>query len=115
MINLDYPQTEVELKQQIGKIMTKNKYGGICRKCGRTILPGEGNLERRNKIWGIWHNDCLETLPGLKTSNDDTTDILNATIRNDLTENWATGGGYFCHPNRELLDDSRYYMPRGQK
>lgn len=37
----------------------RNKYAGICYKCGAEVAVGEGFFERHKGQWRTQHNHCL--------------------------------------------------------
>ena len=36
----------------------RNKYPGICYRCGKMVEPGDGHFERYGKGWRIQHAKC---------------------------------------------------------
>lgn len=36
----------------------RNRYPGICYRCGKTVAAGEGHFERHNGGWRTQHADC---------------------------------------------------------
>ncbi len=57
-----------------------NRYPGICYRCGRTVLPGEGVFEKVSKMsrkkwpelprtlrWQTQHHDCAVRFRGTDT------------------------------------------------
>lgn len=37
----------------------RNKYPGICYKCGEFVAKNEGHFERHNKGWRVIHVECV--------------------------------------------------------
>lgn len=37
----------------------RNKYPGICYKCGQTVLAGDGHFERKARGWIVIHAKCV--------------------------------------------------------
>jgi len=36
----------------------RNKYPGICYRCGKEVKAGEGHFERHNNGWRVQHASC---------------------------------------------------------
>lgn len=36
----------------------RNKYSGICYRCGLEVLPGQGHFERYQRSWRVQHATC---------------------------------------------------------
>lgn len=36
----------------------RNKYGGVCYRCGKYVKPGEGHFERKFGRWRVQHASC---------------------------------------------------------
>jgi len=36
----------------------RNKYPGICYRCGKPVAAGKGHFERHNRGWRVQHADC---------------------------------------------------------
>jgi len=57
----------------------RNKYKGVCYRCGKIVEVGEGFFERHNKSWRVQHIECANKH---KTENKEnickTYDVQNA-------------------------------------
>lgn len=36
----------------------RNKYPGICYRCGKLVQPGQGHFERHKGKWRVQHASC---------------------------------------------------------
>jgi len=36
----------------------RNKYKGICYRCGKEVEPGKGHFERKDGTWRVQHAEC---------------------------------------------------------
>jgi hypothetical protein len=36
----------------------RNRYPGICYRCGKTVAKGDGHFERHKGSWRTQHADC---------------------------------------------------------
>lgn len=36
----------------------RNRFSGVCYRCGRTVQKGEGHVERHNAGWRLQHATC---------------------------------------------------------
>lgn len=36
----------------------RNRYGGVCYRCGKWVAPGGGHFERQKGEWLVQHADC---------------------------------------------------------
>lgn len=36
----------------------RNKYSGVCYRCGGNVVPLEGHFEKQGRVWLVQHADC---------------------------------------------------------
>lgn len=46
----------------------RNKYPGICYRCGKVVKPKEGHFERHQGHWRVQHADCAITYRNSKNT-----------------------------------------------
>jgi hypothetical protein len=52
----------------------RNKYQGICYRCGKTVMPGEGHFEKiKNGGWNVQHAECAIEYRRRQSDNKDNT------------------------------------------
>lgn len=37
----------------------RNRYAGICYRCGKPVPPGAGHFERHKGSWRVIHAECV--------------------------------------------------------
>jgi hypothetical protein len=46
----------------------RNKYKGICYRCGKEVKPNEGHFERKDGAWRTQHAECAIKYRKIKES-----------------------------------------------
>ena len=83
----------------------RNRYPGVCYRCGKSVAANEGHFERQNGRWLVQHASCAITFRGTNKGKEGlvATELTEYRAR---MERLAIGTGRAAQNARRFLRES---------
>lgn len=95
------------LRDKHWELQMRNKFPGICYRCGFNVAAGEGHFERAKNGWRVQHAECAITHRGTDVGKEGATEAREKQRVNELRKR-ASGTGKRAQRARKALKDCAF-------